>query len=107
MAAKQKTCTNESSLMSYAPITQRLKVQQPQMNQFWPAVRQFPAQNFKGKHTCKKTTAVSQNKRRKIERVTEIIKRKKCSQNENLGVSTIFLSEKKLNMMIKSTRENN
>ena len=50
--AKQKTCANELSLISYAPITQRLKVQQPQMNQFWPAVRQFPAQNFKGKHTC-------------------------------------------------------
>ena len=42
MAAKQKTCANELSLISYAPITQRLKVQQPQMNQFWPAVRQFP-----------------------------------------------------------------
>ena len=54
MAAKQKTCANELSLISYVPITQRLKVQQPQMNQFWPAVRQFPAQNFKGKHTCKK-----------------------------------------------------
>ena len=88
-------------MINYVPITERSKVQQPQINQFWAAVRQFLAQNFKGKHKCYKTAAVSQNKRRKIERVIEIIKRKKCSQNENLGVSTIFSSEKKLNMMIK------
>ena len=29
------------------------------------------------------------------------MKRKRCGKNENLGVSTIFSSEKKLNMMIK------
>ena len=77
LKTKKDLCSNELSLMSYAPITERSKVQQPQINQFWPAVRQFPAQNFKGKHKCLKTTAVSQNKRRKIERVTEMIKRKK------------------------------
>ena len=52
MAAKQKTCANELSLMNYVPITEQSKVQQLQINQFWAAVRQFPAQNFKGKHKC-------------------------------------------------------
>ena len=32
MAAKQKTCANELSLINYVPITERSKVQQPQIN---------------------------------------------------------------------------
>ena len=39
------------------------------VGQFWPPVHQIPAQTFEGKD---ETTAVSQNKRKKIETFTEI-----------------------------------
>ena len=50
------------------------RLRMPKWIFFLPAARQFPAQNFKGKH-CK-TTGVTQNLRNKIEMFIEICKRK-------------------------------